>query len=124
MAAEGQAGEGGSTRLAGRLSGDRNWDGPIPPVQPSPRRDRQHRVLIPGGPPIRQGARKRAMSLRARKTRWSQEIMIPRSVHEGQEVNTRKADEVFADHASSGCLPSGLCGPTGIVTSLRGQLDR
>ena len=46
-------------------------------------------------------AQDRAVPVRARRTRRSHEIMTPRSADEGQEVNSCKADEVFADHAWS-----------------------
>jgi hypothetical protein len=45
-------------------------------------------------------ARDRALPVRARKTGRSHEIMIPRSGGGGQEVNSRKADEVFAEHGA------------------------
>ena len=40
----------------------------------------------------------RAMPLRVRRILRSHEIMIPRSGGEGRNVNSRKADEVFAEH--------------------------
>jgi len=49
--------------------------------------------------PLQQGleAGMVAMSVRARKTRRSHEIIFPRSATERQKVNSRKADEVFAE---------------------------
>ena len=44
-------------------------------------------------------ARHRVILLRARRTRGSHDIIIPRSEAKGYKVNSRRADEVFGEHA-------------------------
>ena len=66
--------------------------------------------------------RDRAMPLRVRRTRMSHEVMIPRSAAEGQEVNSRNADEGFSEHA--GNQTTGVTGRTTMSTSLPSKWRR
>ncbi len=74
--------------------------GVVPRGMGPPGRDRQHRILTLEGIFSCRGSAGTSQAAKTRKTRGSHEIRIPRSGGGGQEVNNRKADEVFAEHGS------------------------
>ncbi len=101
QAGQGRCATGSRRRVSGPLAQEKAQGGVVPLGIGPQGRDLQHRILSPGSVfSAAKEVRDRALPAWVRSVRESNVIMIPRSGGGGQKVDSRRADEVFAEHGA------------------------